>query len=275
VAVSGRVRGGGGVQHDGSAGAAVVVLGASNVSRGLARLAAVARARQPGPVDLFVAAGHGRSYGANSRVLMRRLPSILWSGLWRAVDREAVGDGRPLQALVTDIGNDLLYGFSVEQVAEWVRESMARLSGRGATIAVTRLPLASVARVGPLRYRALRTLYVPGCPLSLDALKDAVTRLDAKVVAAAAEHGATVLDQPGEWYGLDAMHVRRGCLDTLWHRACDAWGCGPALGNDRAGLIEWARLGSRAAEVRSLAHVPRFTPQPAYRSQDRLRVWLY
>jgi hypothetical protein len=264
-----------GRQNEGFAGAAVVVLGASNVSRGLARLAAVAKARQQGPIDLFVAAGHGRSYGANSRVFMRRLPSILWSGLWRAVDREGVGGGRPVQALVTDIGNDLLYGFSVEQVAEWVRESLARLSARGATIAITRLPLASVAQVGPLQYRALRTLYVPGCPLSLDALKDAVTRLDAEVVAAAAEHGAAVLDQPGEWYGLDAMHVRRGCLDRLWHRACDVWGCGPAASGDCAGLVEWARLGSRAAEVRSLAHVPRFTRQPVYRGRDRLRVWLY
>lgn len=266
---------GGGVENGGSPAAMVVVLGASNVSRGLARMAAVATTRQRGPVDLFVAAGHGRSYGANSRVLMRRLPSILGCGLWRAIDRERVGDRRPVHALVTDVGNDLLYGFSVDQVAEWVRESMARLSARGATIAVTRLPLASVARVGPLRYRALRTLYVPGCPLSLDALKDAVERLDAAVAAAAAEHRAAVLDQPGDWYGLDAMHVRRRCLDTLWHRACDAWGCGPAVRGGPASFAEWAMLGSRAAEVRSLAHVPRFTPQPVYRSRNALQVWLY
>lgn len=272
--MSGRTEGGG-LENDGSPAAAVVVLGASNVSRGLARLAAVATARQPGPVDLFVAAGHGRSYGANSRVVMRRLPSILGSGLWRALDREGVGDGRPVHALVTDIGNDLLYGFSVEQVAEWVRESLARLSARGATIAVTRLPLASVARVGPLRYRALRTLYVPGCPLSLTALKHAVERLDAEVVAAAAEYGVAVIDQPGDWYGLDAMHVRRRCLDVLWHRACDAWGCGAKACVGWASFTEWAMLGSRAAEVRSLAHVPRFTPQPAYRSRNALRVWMY
>lgn len=272
--MSGRMQRGG-VESDGSAGATVVVLGASNVSRGLAQLVAVARARQPGPVDLFVAAGHGRSYGANSRVLMRRLPSILGCGLWRALDREYVGHGRPAQALVTDIGNDLLYGFSVEQVTDWVRESLARLSARGATIAVTKLPLASVARVGPLQYRALRTLYVPGCPLSLDALKDAVERLDAEVVAVAAEYNASVLDQPGDWYGLDAMHVRRRCLDTLWHRACDAWVYGAASRVEPASFIEWARLGSQAAEVRSLAHVPRFTPQPAYRRRDRLQVWLY
>lgn len=269
--MSGRMQGSG-AENDGSA---IVVLGASNVSRGLARLAAVTRTRQPGPVDLFVAAGHGRSYGANSRVLMRRLPSILWSGLWRALDRERVGDRRPVHALVTDIGNDLLYGFSVEQVADWVRASLARLSARGATVAVTRLPLESVDRVGPLRYRALRTLYVPGCPLSLEGLKDAVERLDTEVVAAAAEYGAAVLDQPGDWYGLDAMHIRRPCLDALWHRACDAWGCYPAMRRGRASLAEWARLGSLAAEVRSLAHVPRFTPQPAHRSRDGLRVWLY
>ena len=53
---------------------AVAVLGASNVSRGLSRLVATLAARPGGPADLFVAAGHGRSYGANSRVWMRRLP---------------------------------------------------------------------------------------------------------------------------------------------------------------------------------------------------------
>lgn len=267
---------GGGSWNDGGAGAAaVVVLGASNVSRGLARLAAITTARLPGPLDLFVAAGHGRSYGANSRVFLRRLPSILRCGLWRALDRERIGDGRPVRALVTDIGNDLLYGFPVEQVTAWVAESLARLNARGARVAVTRLPLASVARVGPLRYRALRTLYVPGCPLSLDALQDAVIRLDAAVTAVAVEQGATVLEQPSDWYGLDAIHVRRRRLDALWHRACDAWGCGPAGRGTPPGLGRWTMLGSRAAEVRSLADVPLFTPQPAYRARDRLRAWLY
>ena len=119
---------------------AVVVLGASNVSRGLCRLSAVSRARAGGAADLFVAAGHGRSYGVNSRVALRRLPSILGSGLWRGLDRERAarpdGVAWPL-ALVTDIGNDLLYGFTVDPVAAWVRESVCRLNDRGASVAVT------------------------------------------------------------------------------------------------------------------------------------------
>ncbi len=251
---------------------AVVVLGASNVSRGLARMATVARSRC-GTVDLFVAAGHGRSYGANSRVAMRRLPSILGSGLWRALDREGIGTTRPSLALVTDIGNDLLYGFSVEQVAAWVGEGVRRLAERGARIAVTRLPVASVQRVGSVRYRALRTCYVPGCRLSLPDLKAAVIDLDARVASIAERHGATVLDQPGAWYGLDAIHVRRRRLDELWHRASDAWAM-PSAASANASWREWVRLGTKSAEVRSVARVMRYTPQPVVSGGD-LRLWLY
>ena len=55
----------------------VVALGASNLSRGLSRLLQASRCCSSSAVDLVVAAGHGRSYGANSRIWKRRLPSIL------------------------------------------------------------------------------------------------------------------------------------------------------------------------------------------------------
>lgn len=254
--------------------ARVVVLGASNVSRGLARLTAITRGRVGGPLDLFVTAGHGRSYGANSRVAARRLPSILASGLWRALERRSAPSaesGRPL-ALVTDIGNDLLYGFSAEQVAAWVREAVRRLADQRGQIAITRLPLASLATVGPARFRLLRTCFVPGCRLSLEALAAAAADLDARIAAVAADHAATLIEQPGAWYGLDAIHLRRRHLDALWHAAGDAWGLPGA--SARATWRDWAELGSRAAEVRSLARRPRFTPQPVVHRRD-LRLWLY
>lgn len=254
---------------------ACVVLGASNVSRGLARLVAMTRARHAGAIDLFCAAGHGRSYGANSRVFMRRLPSILWSGLWRALDREHIGERRPGVALLTDIGNDLLYGFSVEQLTTWVRESLVRLVDRGMRTAITRLPLASIAGVGPLRYRLLRTCYVPGCTLSLAELGKAAGEMDAAVVALAHEFGATLLEQPAEWYGLDAIHVRRSRLDDLWQRAGDAWGLPAAADRPRASFSRWATIGVQAPEVRSLAKVMLYARQPIPWERDALRLWLY
>jgi len=254
----------------------VVVLGASNVSRGLARLVAVTEARAAG-ADLFVAAGHGRSYGANSRVWMRRLPSILRCGLWRALDRddavESEGMQQPLHALVTDVGNDLLYGFPVEQVAAWVGESVQRLAQRKARIAITRLPLASIAGVGRIRYRAMRTLFVPGCRLTLAELKAAAAELNEALMGIAAAYGAEVIDQPGAWYGLDAIHVRRRNLDTLWEQVGDAWGLAPAP--VRTSLLQWAAVGVQAAEVRSLAGVMRFRPQPVLRVPHNGTLSLY
>ena len=252
-----------------------VVLGASNVSRGLSRLVATARARSTAPCDLFVAAGHGRAYGVNSRVWMRRLPSILGCGLWKSLTVESRAATRPPVAVVTDVGNELLYGLGVAQVAAAVKESVRRLADHGAAIVITGLPLASIATVGPARYRALRTLFVPGCRLPLATLKDASVWLDDELRVLADDMGGTFIEQPGEWYGLDAIHVRRRELDTLWSRVADAWNWPAASRPARATAIERAAIGSRAAEVRSLARVMLHTPQPAWRSRDGLRLWLY
>lgn len=250
-----------------------VVLGASNVSRGLARLAAAVRARAGGPADLFVAAGHGRAYGVNSRVWMRRLPSILASGLWDALDREPTA-GTGSAALVTDAGNEILYGFAADQVATWVGESVRRLADRGFRVAITGLPLASIATVGPARLRLLKTVFVPGCRLTLVELRASAARLDERLREVARDVGAVVIEQPGEWYGFDAIHVRRRRLDDLWHAACDAWGWEDTAAVPRTGYRDWARLHTRAAEIRALGRIMRHTPQPVVTSAA-FRLWLY
>lgn len=253
----------------------VIVLGASNVSRGLARLVATVRSRAVAPADLFVAAGHGRAYGVNSRVWMRRLPSILACGLWQSLAKNASEEIVSPVAVVTDVGNELLYGLGVAQVAGAVREAVRRLADRGVTIAITGLPLASIASVGPVRYRALRTAFVPGCRLPLPMLKDAAAWLDDELRAIATAVGGTFIEQPSDWYGLDAIHVRRRCIDQLWRQVADAWNWPTAARPARASVREWAAIGSRAAETRSLARVMLHTPQPAWRSRDGLRLWLY
>jgi hypothetical protein len=236
----------------------VVVLGASNVSRGLSRLVATVESRSPG-ADLFVAAGHGRGYGVNTRVAARRLPSILRSGLWRGLDRHG---GEAPFALVTDVGNELLYGARSVLVASWVRETVWRLADRGATIAITRLPMAGIAEVGPVRYRALRTFFVPGCRLSLAGLKESATRLDADLQTIAGDFGAHIIEQPAHWYGFDTLHIRRRRLDDLWQMACATWGFPAAQSSAKSSATDWLKIGTKAAEVRSLGGLMRFTKQP-------------
>ena len=264
--------------------ALVVALGASNLSRGLSRLVTICRRCTAKPIDLFAGAGHGRSYGANSRIWNRRLPSILGSGLWRSLDRNSGSDAlnnTTRLAVITDIGNDLLYGFSVEQITAWIEEVVLRLQQRGFQIVITQLPIESIQAVGPLRFHILKSILVPGCQQSLEAIKDQSHQINNKIVSLSKGHHVTILRQSGSWYGIDAIHVKRSCLNELWQRVVDCW---PGIsreqhamrGVDRfGGWQEWSRLGAASAEVRSLSGLMLFTPQPALRLADTTRIYLY
>src|SRR5574342_716069 len=102
----------------------LVALGASNLTRGLRVVVAASRAAWGPEVQVLAALGYGRSYGAPSRVLVRTLPGILESGLWRTL---ASLPDLPTRALVTDVGNDILYGYSASQTLSWVEEALNRL----------------------------------------------------------------------------------------------------------------------------------------------------
>ena len=61
-----------------------VVLGASNVYRNLGTVVATAQATWGRPLELLIAAGHGRSYGLWNSVLGYSVPGIVHCGLWDA-----------------------------------------------------------------------------------------------------------------------------------------------------------------------------------------------
>lgn len=101
------------------------------------------------------------------------------------------------------------------------------------------------------------------------------------IVRLAKKYQLSIIEQPGSWYGLDAIHIRRSCLDDLWQRVVECW---PGCARDseaRQGTAqwsawkEWSRLGAASAEVRSLAGVMLFTPQPVLQLGDATRVFLY
>ena len=73
---------------------------------------------------------------------------------------------------MTDVGNDILYGSSVERTLAWVEEALVRLRAVTNDIVLTDLPLASVYRLSNLKFLAFRTILVPSCRLSLAQVLD-------------------------------------------------------------------------------------------------------
>jgi hypothetical protein len=151
--------------------ARVVLVGASNLTRYLPTVLAHARAAFGGPLEVLTANGLGRSYGTPSSVLGRVLPGIVPCGLWNALDAAAERAPLPTAALVTDIGNDLVYGRTPDEVAGWVETVLARLAAHAARTVVTALPIASIETLGPRRFALVRAVLFPSHRIDLDTVR--------------------------------------------------------------------------------------------------------
>jgi hypothetical protein len=166
-----------------------------------------------GPVEILAAMGHGRSYGTTTSVPWRTLPSIRACGLWQAL---AQRPALPTWSLLTDIGNDLVYGFPPDVVSGWVDECAARLRAVSSQLAFTSLPLMSIERVGLLRFHAFRRALFPKSQLSLAVAKRHALQLDTEVRRLAIAHEALLIVPERAWYGFDPIHVRFRAQRHAW-----------------------------------------------------------
>ncbi len=190
-----------------------VVLGASNIARNFAIVLATARCAAGGPMEFLTANGHGRAYGMASNVLGRGLPSVLECGLWEALSERA---SLPTWGLVTDIGNDLIYGASPEGVASAVERTVERLRPYCERLVMTGLPLATVRSLGPKRFRFFRLLLFPRSPLTHLTVYDQCCDLNDRIMRIAERYEACFVEPVEAWYGLDPVHVTFRQAATAW-----------------------------------------------------------
>jgi hypothetical protein len=249
--------------------ARIVALGASNLTRGFHTVVSTARQTWGPGVEVFGALGHGRSYGAQSQVFGRGLPGILESGLWRELEsRPRV----PTRALVTDIGNDILYGYSVEQILSWIDEALSRLRRIDADIVMTDLPLFNMRRMSPVTFEVFRWLLFPSCELSFGEVRLRAERVNAGVSELASAHSARFVHLNPEWYGIDPIHIRPRLWRTAWQHIL----AGETDVRARDGSRwEAVSLYLMRPERRQLFGIEQYTPQSGIVLPSGGRIWLY
>jgi hypothetical protein len=193
----------------------IVIIGASNVTLSLPVIWSTIRRSLPGPFRLVVAAGHGRSFGMASKVLGRTLPSILECGLWESLDK--LDDLSSVHAIVTDVGNDLLYGVDATQTMSWVNETVERLSHQSQSILITGLPIDSLNGLSERRFNFFRRVLFPSSTLTFETALIEGVELHAQLLKFGDSHFSTTTPK-AKWYGLDPIHIRRRCRREAWER---------------------------------------------------------
>lgn len=246
----------------------LIALGASNLARGMG--AAVAAARQSwGPqIEVVSAFGPGRSYGMDSSLGGRRLPGILECGLWSTLRTLPPARTR---AIVTDVGNDILYHVPVPRIVSWVDETLARLGERTDDVVLTGLPLERIRLLSPSAFLFFRNILVPACRLSRAEALAACERVNEDLRAIAERRGARFVPLPLEWYGRDPVHIRRGQWSAAWNEIVTGGTGGPG----RAGAWEAVRLFMMKPERRWWLGIEQRGVQPGLRLASGPTVWCY
>lgn len=247
----------------------MLALGASNLTRGFHTVVSTARARWGPGVEVLAALGHGRSYGADSKFLVRGLPGILQSGLWQALPRLAPATTR---AIVSDVGNDILYGFPAAQTLAWVEEAVDRLQQFTSDIVLTDLPVTTIRSLSNRKFLFFRSLFVPRCRLSLAQVAGTAEQVSEGLVQLASRRRLRFVPLDPAWYGFDPIHMRVSIWRSAWQQIlCDA----VDDGTDNGPWLEGLRLYFMFAERQSMFGVDRVSPQTGVRLTHGARVWLF
>lgn len=251
----------------------VVLLGASNLTRGLGTVVATAQRTWNVPLEILVAAGHGRCYATRSWVLGRSLSKIFSCGLWSELSQRPT---LPTAALVTDVGNDLLSELSVMQIAERIERCLDLLSNASMRTVITRLPLENLRTLSERRYLFFRTLLFPVCRHPLTLIRDRAIELDAWLQRAATDRGIPLVEPRTEWYGFDPIHIKTRLIPRVWSEILALWSdSATPPAPCRRSLVRELYLRTLLPERRQLFGIEQRRRQPAGRLSDGTTISLY
>jgi hypothetical protein len=251
----------------------VILLGASNLTRAFPTVVATARRTWDAPIEIMAAMGHGRSYGQHTTVFGRKISGIFPCALWQDLQNRPA---MPTSALVTDIGNDLLYGVPQNQLLAWVESCLDLLDRAGASTVITQMPIGSVEGLSEARFRFFRQLFFPRSRLTLAGAKIMVREFNERLLELGESRNTPVIPVSSEWYGFDPIHLKRRVLRKAWPTLLAAWrDANEPVVVARTSLRTLAYLASRAPVERSLFGIHRRRAQPSGRMPDGTTISLY
>jgi hypothetical protein len=176
------------------------------------------------------------------------------------------------RAIVADVGNDILYGFSADRTLAWVDEAVTRLRRSSDDVIVVDLPMENVRQISAARFLFFRSLFFPGRFLSLEHVRSTAATVSAGLAGIAAAHDARLVTPSRDWYGLDPIHLRPAAWTQAW---AEILCCGPLAAAPVGSPLEAARLYLAPPQRRWLFGIEQRSPQRGRRLPGGARVWLY
>ena len=264
----------------------LVLLGASNLTISLRLIIELMQQYCGSPSEVLVAAGHGRSYGQGSRVLMRELPGIIQSGMWRQLHSAGTGAEPVTYAFLTDIGNDIPYQAAPEEILSWVSWCVEQLQRQGARIVMTNLPVASIEALSERRFNLLRGIMFSSCRLSRIEVIERARRVHQGLIQMAERRQLVLREVEADWMSFDGIHIAYWKRRAFYRQILQAFEQVTRCDDQPQGRMKSSTVTTPAGTLLSWRQRPNFAvrrifgkikraPQPSGFLNDQTTVALY
>lgn len=250
----------------------VILLGASNLLRGIPTIVELARNLWKEPLEMYVAMGHGRSLGMDNWVLGRTLPGILSCGLWQDLQQRPPAE---TFVAITDVGNDILYDVPVKHIACWFEECLQRLCPAAQRVVMTELPLESISNLNRGHFFLLRSIFFPRSRLSFEQVISRTKQLNEHLKLLAAQWSVDTVKPQSQWYGWDPIHIKSRRYNDAWREILCVWNSDVEMPPARRTLLKWLYFRSLKPHWRRLFGFQQRQTQPAGIFRDGTTLALY
>ncbi len=196
-------------------------MGASNLARGYRALAsALGRRLAPSPVACYAALGPGRGYVAPGGLWNIVYPPISECGLVDAL-RERVAPGSRLVALLSDIGNDIMYDVPAGDILASVEKIIDDISCLEGSVVVTPIPLDIRRDVSEKVFHILRRAFYPRSQVTYEQTERAVIEINQRLFMLRSPR-VRVIEGMQAFRGFDKIHYSVLNNAPAWSRVGEA-----------------------------------------------------
>ncbi len=160
--------------------------------------------------------GPGRGYCAEGGIFNITYPPIGSSEIMESAKKRAEG-ARKVIALITDIGNDIMYGVPVDEITACLNTVFQKLDTIEAEVFVHPIPLNFSEDVSKLQFRVLRSIFYPNSVIDYNKAAEAVTTVN-DFLRAKAGGRIHLLPSAKDFCGVDKIHYSIFHSHKAWSR---------------------------------------------------------
>jgi hypothetical protein len=196
-----------------------ILLGASNLARARFGLNQYLENSFSNSISTSIASGPGRAYCVSGGIFGLNYPPLKTSKIINAGREESSNYSQTI-ALISDIGNDIMYGVPIQKLIQDLEKSIRDLSDFCSHVFTVPIPCKKIENLSHWQINALKRFLFPTCQLSPGQIISSIQTVN-QLLSEINTPKFTLLKTMDDCIGWDRAHYDLSKMHIAWNKIID------------------------------------------------------